>query len=137
MPAMAERSIVEGTVLRQTLVEGVAVPCPEGAICMSSWYAYDLAISRTSCGPQLPREIRVVNLAHGQNTSSSLAKFKFFKLVPIDSRATRALLNADYYLDQRAAEAAKVCPVVGEAKIDSCSMWCQGNVDKTLEGKAS
>jgi hypothetical protein len=99
---------------------------------MSSWYAFDLAISRTSCGPPLPREIRVVNLAHGQHASSSLAKFKFFKLVPIDSRATRALLNADYYLDQRAAKAAKVCPDVGEAEIDSCSMWCQGNVDKAL-----
>ncbi len=102
---------------------------------MSSWYAYDLAISRTSCGPKLPREIRVVNLAHGQNTSSSLAKFKFFKLVPIDSRATRALLNADYYLDQRAADAATVCLVAGEARLDSCAMWCQGNVDKTQERK--
>jgi len=93
-----ETSVVLGKARAIEFVD-VDVPCPEGYICMDSWYRYDLSVDKVLTGPAVPSRIRAVHIQHADFVPRYRKALRAFVLRPILGAEDRVKLNADFYID--------------------------------------
>lgn len=91
-------SVVLGSARTLTFVD-VDIPCPENSICMDAWFRYDLSIEKVISGPAVPSRISAARIQHADFVPSYRKSIRVFVLRPITSAEDRAVLNADYYID--------------------------------------
>ena len=99
-----------GRSLGQKFIEYVELPCPKGVACFGMWTRREIQIEKLLDGPAVGNRITVARIQHGLFNAEFDASFSLFTVKPIDDKAKRDLLGADYLLVKFAnGEEAQVC----------------------------
>jgi hypothetical protein len=98
-PASAETTFIGHATAN--VYSGVNPPCPNGEICMDTWYRWTIKVESTLSGPQLPGVIVAARLQHTEVVPRYLHELRLFVVKPIEEREQRELLRADYVLEDQ------------------------------------
>jgi hypothetical protein len=107
--AWAAASVVLGRAVDQDDIEGLDNGCESAeptkverdfdTICLGyHWFQWTLSISRTLSGPKIEGRVVAAQQQHTWIQRSYQRAFRLFVLRPIDERAERERLGAEYYL---------------------------------------
>jgi hypothetical protein len=80
-------------------MEYVPDTCPENSICLHSWWKWVIDIDKTVSGPRASGRIVAARMQHTSLLPANLKRFRLFVLKPIEDPKQRALLRADFYLE--------------------------------------
>ena len=95
--AKSEDTIAFGRALSHEYLD-VDIPCPEGYICMDSWFRWELSIDRTIAGPSIVGKVTAARLQHTNYIRKYERSLRLFVLRPIVDSKLRELVKADYHL---------------------------------------
>lgn len=108
--AQATESSFCGRSRGQKLIEYVELPCPKDHVCFGVWIRREMQVEKLLDGPAVRDRITVARIQHGLFTPEFDASFSLFTIKPIDEKAQRDLLGADFMLVKSAkGEEAKAC----------------------------
>ena len=93
-----EYIVVVGYGLDNSLMDTPKV-CPEGSVCMRSWFKYKINVVRTIKGPSLSGEITAVRNQHATYIMDP-KEIALFVLSKIESAEDREKFNAQYMVQE-------------------------------------
>jgi hypothetical protein len=96
--AQADETSFCGRSLGQKVIEYLELPCPKDLACFGVWIRREMQIDRLLSGPAVGNRITVARIQHGLFNPEFDASFSLFTVRPIDEKAKRDLLGADFVL---------------------------------------
>jgi hypothetical protein len=100
-PAFAADSVVLGHAVSNGHMDYVENTCPEGYICLHSWYKWVIDVDRTVSGPSVPTgRVVTARMQHTSMIPSYRRRLRLFVLKPIVDPEQRRELRADYFLEE-------------------------------------
>jgi hypothetical protein len=92
--------VVIGKLVTNEPMSYVQDECPDGTICMHSWWKSVIQVQRTVQGTHLAGRITAAVIQHTAMNSHYMKAVRFLILAPIEDPEQRARLRADYYLKE-------------------------------------
>jgi hypothetical protein len=109
-----EPTVALGRALSNTYAK-VEEPCPEGWICMNSWYRYRVKIQKSLVGPTASGTVTAVAMQHTQRRLRK-GVVSLFVLTAIESVEERKRLGADFIIGEFASPETIYCVGKGAEK---------------------
>ena len=97
--AAAADTVALGRLVKNEPMEYVPDTCPENSICLHSWWKWVIDVDKTVSGPRTSGHIVAARMQHASLLPANRKRFRLFVLRPIEDSKQRALLRADYYLE--------------------------------------
>jgi hypothetical protein len=92
--------VVIGKLITNEPMSYVKDECPDGNICMHSWWKSVIQVEKTVQGARLAGRITAAVMQHTAMDSHYMKAVRFFILEPIEDPQQRVKLRADYYLKE-------------------------------------
>jgi hypothetical protein len=92
--------VVIGKLITNEPMSYVKDECPDGNICMHSWWKSVIQVERTVQGTRLAGRITAAVTQHTAMNSQYMKAVRFLILAPIEDPQQRVKLRADYYLKE-------------------------------------
>jgi hypothetical protein len=108
--AQADETSFCGRSLGQKVIDYVELPCPKDLACFGVWIRREMEVEKLLGGPPVGNQITVARTQHGLFNPEFDASFSLFTVRPIDDKAKRESLGADFVLVKFAkGEEAQAC----------------------------
>lgn len=98
--AMGADIVVIGKMITNEPMEYVKDECPDGNLCMRSWWKSVIQVERTVQGTRLAGRITAAVAQHTAMNSRYMKAIRFIILEPIEDPKQRLKLRVDYYLKE-------------------------------------
>lgn len=97
--AMAEDIVVIGKLVSNEPMDYVKYVCPDGDICMRSWWRSVVEVRKTIRGSHLSGRVAAAIMQHTSLNPDVKKKVRLFVLKPIEDPEQHSKLRVDYYLE--------------------------------------
>ncbi len=98
--AMGADIVVIGKMITNEPMSYVKDDCPDGNICMHSWWKSVIQVERTVQGTRLSGRITAAVMQHTVMNASYMKAIRLVILAPIEDPDQRKKLRADFYLKE-------------------------------------
>jgi hypothetical protein len=102
--ASATDIVVVGKLITNEPMSYVKDECPDGDICLRSWWKAVIHVEKTLRGSPLSGRITAAVMQHTSMTESYKKAVRYFVLEAIEDPSMRKKLRADYYLTEGSIE---------------------------------
>lgn len=92
--------VVEGKLITNEPMSYVTDECPDGDICLKSWWKAVIQVERTLRGSPLSGRITAAVMQHTSTNQNYQKAVRYFVLDAIEDPSMRKKLQADYYLTE-------------------------------------
>ena len=98
--AIASDIVVVGKLITNEPMSYVKDECPDGGICLRSWWKAVIQVEKTLQGPPLSGRITAAVMQHTSVNAQYKKRVRYFVLEAIEDPSMRKRLRADYYLKE-------------------------------------
>ena len=105
----AEDTVVLGRLVENEPMEYVTDECPEGYICLRSWWKSVIRVDDTVKGPSISGRVSAAVMQHTRLNPAFRNSVRLFVLRPIIDPQDRAKLRVEYFLEEMSLPSETYC----------------------------